>query len=172
MPDAPRPHSMYEMDEAEYLFEKVLSPTAWRGPLEQDRLDACKALARLVEQLEALEAERDRLREGVNDAANILDVIGKWFTDGADTSNMKPILDYALPMMEKWEAKLAALSNPATKGEVLNPPPNYGSSDQSPPPWGASSPATIRDSGVTLDFARGEVRKAEPDPATSPHPSE
>lgn len=80
--------------------------------MARDYLDAAERVASLEEQLEAAQAESDRLREGVNDAAEILDVIGKWFTAGADMSDMGPILDHALPMMEKWEAKL---SNPAKR---------------------------------------------------------
>lgn len=44
------PHSMYDNEHAEYLFAKVLAPHVCRLPVEQDRLDACHHLARLVEQ--------------------------------------------------------------------------------------------------------------------------
>ena len=56
---ASKQHSMYENEHAEFLFAKVLAPHVSRLPVEQDRLDACHHLARLVEQLEALGRVRE-----------------------------------------------------------------------------------------------------------------
>ena len=66
-------HSMYENEHAEFLFAKVLAPHVSRLPVEQDRLDACHHLARLVEQLEAAHAQVARANEETAAALRLAD---------------------------------------------------------------------------------------------------
>lgn len=104
------PQKMYENEHAEYLFDEVLSPTAWRGPLEQGRLDACHHLARLVEQLEAATKTEPFQYRRVFESS---EEMTEWVGDVAAMPRMKEQLETL-----RWHAQYVTDMHPDGETEV------------------------------------------------------